>query len=107
MNDVEKKWEDLLVQLQEQLDDEINLKGVLYLIGVQELNQDIRSYSKEEKINLMHIAVCKLLSPFGYFEFEKIDEDGWPHWKELKAVKNLSVKEQGLLIKKAVLVYFN
>ena len=107
MNDIEKKWEDLLSRLQEQLDDEINLKGVLYLIGVQELSQDIRLYSKEEKINLMHIAVCKLLSPFGYFEFEKIDADGWPHWKELKAVKNLGVGEQGLLIKKAILTYFN
>ena len=52
------------------------------------------------------LAVCKLLTPFGYFKFEKVDEDGWPHWEELKAIKNLSAKQQDLLIKEAILIYF-
>ena len=38
MKDLEKKWEELIKRLEKQFDDEISLKGILYLIGVQELN---------------------------------------------------------------------
>jgi hypothetical protein len=32
---------------------------------------------KDEKLNLMHIAICRLLEPYGFYEFEVFDEDGW------------------------------
>ncbi len=107
MEDVNLAWEKLLIRLQEDLGEELNLKGVLYLIGVQELNKGLKKFSKDDKLNIFHVAVCKLLSPFGYYQFERIDEQGWPHWKEIKPIKNLPENEQELLMKKAVLKYFN
>ena len=68
---------------------------------------NLKEFSKEEKQDILHLAVCKLLTPYGYFKFEKVDEDGWPHWIELKAIKNLSGKQQDLLIKEAILTYFS
>lgn len=32
----------------------------------------------------MHIAICRLLEPYGYYEFDFRDADGWPHYKVLK-----------------------
>ena len=61
----------------------------------------------EEKQDILHLAVCKLLTPYGYFKFEKVDEDGWPHWIELKPIKNLSEKQQDLLIKEAIIAYLS
>ena len=69
-------------------------------------SSDLISFTKEEKQDVLHLAVCKLLTPYGYFKFEKVDEDGWPHWIELKAIKNLSGKQQDLLIKEAIVAYF-
>ena len=107
MEDLEKEWGRLIVRLEKQFDSEINLKGVLYLIGVQELNFGSYKFDRNEKLNVLHVAVCKILVPYGYFVFEKIDEEGWPHYKEKKALKNLSNIEQKNLIKKAIIKYLS
>ena len=107
MKNLEKKWEELISNLEKQFDDEMSLKGVLYLIGVQELNFGIKRYDREQKINVLHVATCKLLSGYGYYKFDSIDEDGWPHYTELKALQNLSEKDQQDLIKEAIISYIN
>ena len=107
MNDLEKNWEGLIKRLEKQFDDEISLKGILYLIGVQELNFGIKEFDREEKINVLHVATCKLLSNYGYYKFDGIDKDGWPHYIELKALQNLSKNEQQNLIKEAIISYLN
>jgi len=107
MKDLEKRWGELIVRLEKQFDDEMSLKGILYLIGVQELNFGVKRFGKEEKIDILHVATCKLLSNYGYYKFDSIDKDGWPHYIELKALKNLSEKGQQNLIKKAIISYLN
>ena len=107
MKDLEKEWKKLILKLEKQFDDEMTLKGILYLIGVQELNFGIKRFDREEKINVLHVATCKLLSSFGYYKFDSIDNDGWPHYKELKALENLSEKDQQDLIKEAIIKYIN
>ena len=82
------------------------LKTILFLIGVQELGQGIKDFDKEEKTYLFHIAICKLLSPFGYYRFKMIDEDGWPHYEETKDMEKLPSREQKLLMKEAIISYF-
>lgn len=107
MKDLEKNWRALILKLENSFNDEVSLKGILYLIGVQELNFGIKKFSREEKINVLHVATCRLLSNYGYYRFDRIDEDGWPHYKELKALKNLSEKDQKNLLKEAIINYLN
>ena len=107
MADLDKNWDQLLKKLESQFDQEMTLKGVLYLIGVQELNLGVKQYEREEKVNVLHVAVCKILTPFGYYKFDRIDKDGWPHYIELKAIKNLSENEQEALMKEAVIRYLS
>tara|TARA_B100000214_G_scaffold359761_1_gene321509 strand:- start:8662 stop:8985 length:324 start_codon:yes stop_codon:yes gene_type:complete len=107
MNNLEKKWKKLIYQLEKQFNDEMSLKGILYLIGIQELNFGVKRFSREEKINVLHIATCKLLSKYGYYKFDGVDEDGWPHYKEIKALENLSDNDQQKLIKEAIIHYLN
>tara|TARA_Y100000385_G_C12903018_1_gene555078 strand:- start:148 stop:471 length:324 start_codon:yes stop_codon:yes gene_type:complete len=107
VKELTKRWEDLIIKLEKQFDDEVSLKGILYLIGVQELNFGIKQFERQEKINVLHVATCKLLSNYGYYKLDSIDEDGWPHYKELKALKNLSEEDQQNLIKEAIIKYLN
>ena len=107
MEDVNKKWDALVLKLEKQFDDEMTLKGILYLIGVQELNMGIKRFGREEKLDILHVAVCKILTPFGFYKFDRIDKEGWPHWIELKALKNLNKKQQGLLMKKGIIKYLS
>ena len=107
MDDLNKKWDALVLKIERQFDDEINLKAILYLIGVQELNMGIKRFGREEKVDILHVAVCKILTPFGVYKFDRVDEDGWPHWIELKALKNLDDAKQGLLMKEAIIKHLN
>ncbi len=86
--------------------EEPEMDVILFLIGVQELGQVKKSFSKDEKVNLIHIATCKLLEPYGYYKFEKIDDDGWPHYIRTKLVDSEIINNQEKLIKKAIINYF-
>ena len=61
---------------------------------------------KDQKVDVMHIAVCALLSQWGYYEFTGYDEGGWPHWKETNKLPSLNAKQQDKLIREAIVEYF-
>ncbi len=105
---LKEKWDFVIKNLSQQFadGDELNVDAVIYLIGVQELGQGQRKFKKDEKVNLMHIAICKLLEPYGYYEFDFFDEDGWPHYKTLTELPSLKPGEQSVLIKEAIINYF-
>ncbi len=84
-----------------------DLNMVLLLIGIQELGQIRKKYSKEEKQDLMHIAVCTLLEPEGYFTFNGMDDDGWPHWDVNKPFTLKGVAEQEHFLKEKIIQYFD
>ena len=102
------RWDYLVEELTQQFSegDLLNLDSIIYLIGVQELGQGKRQFKKDEKVNLMHIAICRLLEPFGYYEFEYFDAAGWPHYKILEQLPPLKAGEQTVLMKEAIVQYF-
>lgn len=105
--ELERRWQKLRVKLKEAIGRKPkDLNGVLFLIGVQELGKGNINFSKEEKQDLMHIAICKVLSTAGYYELEGHDDDGWPHWKLIKPLPHFDLLEQEKLLKMQVLEYF-
>jgi hypothetical protein len=82
-----------------------DFQSVLFLIGIQELGQVKEDYTKEEKRDLIHIATCRLLSYEGYYEFEGIDAEGWPHWKLLAPFPKAELKEQERYLQVQVIRY--
>jgi hypothetical protein len=105
---LKNRWDYLTKDLTQQFSDGdiLNLDSIIYLIGVQELGQGKKVFKKDEKINLMHIAICKLLEPYGYYEFDFFDKDGWPHYKIVTDLPNLKPGEQAVLMKEAIIHYF-
>ena len=102
------RWESLVEKLSIQFadGDSLDLDAIIYLIGVQELGQLHREFKKDEKINLMHIAICRVLEPYGYYEFDYFDNQGWPHYKTKAQLPNLKAGEQSILMKEAIVNYF-
>ena len=82
------------------------LDSILFLIGVQELGKGTGKFKKDDKVNLMHIAVCRLLEPYGYYRFDGRDSDGWPQFELLENLPDLKPNEQSILMKKAIINYF-
>lgn len=83
-----------------------DLNAVLFLIGVQELGQGAKHFTKEQKQDLMHIAICKLLSQAGMYELEGLDAEGWPHWKLVNKIPHLNLGNQEKTLKSYALQYF-
>ena len=83
-----------------------DLNVVLLMIGIQELGFWKKGFTKEEKQDLMHIAVCHLLSYDGYYEFIGRDTDGWPHYKIVKPVQTKGEKVQERILKEKAILYF-
>jgi hypothetical protein len=105
---LKERWDVLVEKLSAQFadGDALELDAIIYLVGVQELGQYHKTYKKDEKLNLMHIAICRLLEPYGYYEFEFFDEEGWPHYTTKEQLPALKGGEQSVLMKEAIVGYF-
>ncbi|WP_036380582.1 hypothetical protein [Muricauda sp. MAR_2010_75] len=105
---LKERWELLVEKLSAQFSDgdPLEMDGIIYLVGVQELGNFHRNFKKDEKINLMHIAICRLLEPYGYYNFDFFDDEGWPHYKIKEQLPPLKAGEQTVLMKEAVVNYF-
>ena len=102
----EKQWRDLLKRMEVRFGMPMDLNGLIFLIGVQELGQHARVFKKDEKVNLMHIGISVLLVPYGYYKELGRDGDGWPHFERLRELPQLNADEQERLMKEAALAYF-
>jgi len=105
---LKERWQELQTKLSNQFadGDTLELDAIIYLIGVQELGQVHRKFKKDHKLDLMHIAICTLLEPYGYYEFDYFDEDSWPHFKVKEELPSLKAGEQSVLMKEAIVNYF-
>ena len=66
---LKERWDDLILFLTDTFSDgeALDVEGVLYLIGLQEFGKPHQLFKKEDNVNLIHIGVCTILEPFGYF----------------------------------------
>ena len=105
--ELERQWQELLGQLEYTFNKKPqSLEAVLFLVGVNELGQGTRKFSKEEKQDLIHIAICKVLSISGFYQLEGTDESGWPHWKLVRELPSFDLLEQEKLLKMHLIEYF-
>lgn len=99
-------WDRLQKKLKERFDGEMDYDSILFLIGLQELGKPFKKYKKDEKLEVMHIAICSLLEPYGFYEFMGKDDDDWPHWKLKENLPFLDAKQQNKLIIDSIIDYF-
>lgn len=105
---LKERWEKLVAILSDKFSqgEDLDLDAIIYLIGVQELGKVHNQYKKDEKLNLMHIAICRLLEPYGFYTFDYVDKDGWPHYTVKEQLPSLRAGEQSVLMKEAIVQYF-
>jgi hypothetical protein len=101
-----ERWELLMGILEKEFGRRPNMEALLFLIGVQEIGAGKQTYTKEEKQDLMHIAMCALLSRAGYYELEGKDKEGWPHWKLIQPLPSINIFEQITFLRGLIIDYF-
>jgi len=106
-DDLQQRWWDLEAKMVERFGKKPDMETILFLIGIQEFGDIKEKFTKEQKQDLMHVAVCSLLSQSGFYELEAVDEDGWPHFKQLKPMPEMNMIDQENFLKDHVLLYFD
>lgn len=104
--DLDVRWYRLLTRLRTRLGRRPDLNALLFLIGIQELGQGLGEFTKEQKQDLMHIAMCRLLSQSGYYELESVDAEGWPHYRNLRPLEFGTLRDQERLLRWHIVEYF-
>ena len=104
---LKKAWKEVVSKLENRFGEGLDLQAILFLIGLQELGMGYQKLKKDQKVEVIHVAVCALLSQWGYYEFTGHDDDGWPHWKETIKLPSLNTKQQDELIREAIVEYFS
>jgi hypothetical protein len=105
-DDLQTRWWSLEARLVERFGKKPDVETILFLIGIQEFGNIKEKFTKEQKQDLMHVAICSLLSQSGYYEIEGVDADGWPHFKQLKPMPEMDTIAQENFLKDHILLYF-
>lgn len=103
----EKEWQETVNRISAGFGEKLDYAAILLLIGVQETGKYGQNFKKDQKLELMHVAICRLLEPYGYYLFKGNDEEGWPQFERLSQLPALSAAEQELLVKRAIVKYFS
>ena len=105
-DDLQSRWWALEAKLIERFGKKPDIEAILFLIGMQETGYIKEKITKEQKQDLMHVAVCTLFSQSGFYELEGKDRDGWPHFKQIKQLPEMNMIEQENFLKDHILLYF-
>lgn len=106
--DITKEWEKVNTFIKERFEEKLDLQTITYIIGLQELGKNHQGFKKEQKLDIMHIGVCTVLMPYGYYQKIGLDDEGWPHFKNIKKLPNHLVGElQENFMRKAIIEYLN
>lgn len=106
MTKIVSDWQRLQNKLKERFETEMDHDAILFMIGLQELDKPYRTYKKDEKLEVMHIGVCTVLSPYGFYEYKGRDDEDWPHWEVKEQLPHLDAKQQNRLMNDALIEYF-
>jgi hypothetical protein len=104
--DVELRFQEVKGELEKEFGGGMDVQTILFLIGVNELGMGHREFSKNEKTDLLHIAICTILEPYGFYEFQGRDDENWPHFELIKGLPSLNHQDQQHLLKEAIIAYF-
>jgi len=105
-DDLQTRWWALEAKLVERFGKKPDMEAILFLIGMQETGFIKEKITKEQKQDLMHVAICTLFSQSGYYELEKKDDEGWPHFRQIKSLPVLNMIQQENFMKDHILLYF-
>jgi hypothetical protein len=104
--ELERDFAVLRKLMEERFGEDPDLTSMVFAVGLQECGQGFRTFKKDEKLEVMHVGVCTLLAPMGYYEELGPDADGWPHFRQTETIPAVSKQEQELLMRRALVEYF-
>lgn len=105
--DINKEWETLTDKISIQFNTVVNFEFVLFLIGIQYRGCGFKDFSRNEKLDLINLARCLMLSNAGFLKQVEEAAGEWPKFEQNGSMEVLPQGEQNKVIKSEIIKYFN
>jgi hypothetical protein len=102
---LQQRWSNLESKLTRRIGNEPDADAILVFIGIREAGLPSKEFTEKEKADLRQMAMCTILTPARYYELLWVDDTGWPHFKQLQRIPDMSVPERDKFLKEHILVY--
>lgn len=99
-------WNELCLHLGRQFDIDVDLNGVLFLVGIRERGLAFQPFSKEEKMNLINLGSCTLYQEMGLVEKTGTDEEGWPLFRQKTLAPVITEERKNKVLQDCAVRYF-
>jgi len=99
-------WTELCDHLGKQFNIDIDLNGVLFLVGIRERGLTFQPFSKEEKMSLINLGSCTLYLEMGLTEKTGVDKDGWPVFTQKSLALVVTEERKNKVLQDCALRYF-
>ncbi|MCS7085823.1 MAG: hypothetical protein RMM53_01660 [Bacteroidia bacterium] len=106
MNDLQTAWNRLEELIKRRFNAPAKPEALFFLVGMREMGLAPRAFSKQEKTDLMHVGLCTLLEPYGYYRKTGRDDDGWPHWELVRPLPHMDFFGQSAFVREILVEYF-
>ena len=100
-------WTELCDHLGKQFDIDIDLNGVLFLVGIRERGLTFQRFTKEEKMSLIHLGSCTLYLEMGLIEKRGTGADGWPIFVQKTLAPAIPEERKHKVLQDCALRYFS
>jgi len=104
-DELQQSWLTLETVLAQQLGKIPVMDDILIHIGIREAGLPPRQFTEIEKINLIQMAISTVLVLAGYYELFWVEDSGWPHYKQLQRVPEMSLPERNKFLQPFVMMY--
>jgi hypothetical protein len=102
-----RRWKEIENMLRQRFGQRLRMEVILFLVGRNEVVNTQQSFHKEEKQDLMHVGLCSILAQGGYYQYQGLDADGWPHYELIKPLPNLDLFSQLNFLRYYAVEYFD
>jgi hypothetical protein len=99
-------WTELCDHLGKQFDIDIDLNGVLFLVGIRERGLTFQHFTKEEKMSLINLGSCTLYLEMGLTERTGTDDEGWPVFRQKALAPVIPEERKNKILQDCALRYF-
>ncbi len=106
MTDPQTSWGRLERLVRERFNGPAKPEALFLLVGIREMGFAPRTFSKQEKTDLMHVGLCTLLEPYGHYRKTGFDADGWPQWELVRPLPHMDIFTQSAFIREILVEYF-
>jgi hypothetical protein len=99
-------WNELCLHLGKQFNIDIDLNGVLFLVGIRERGLTLQPFTKDEKMSLIHLGSCTLYLEMGLVEKTGTDAEGWPVFRQKALAPSIPEERKNKVLQDCALRYF-